>query len=160
MAARRKTKPKIRFVKPLYMALGLIIFLFILTYIFNAFSFLSWTLYSIILGVIAGVPGSYLIQQRMGDRFKFGTIGAFGGMGLDLGAALTDENVNHTFIHAVSVIITRFVSMIHPKNEDADFKLVAVPKIEDWVMIGIWSFIGFVALVLLFSLIIDHKRGT
>jgi len=159
MARRARTNPTNRFLKPLYFALGFILLLVALTYLFNTFSFLSWTLYSIILGVIAGVPGSYLIQQKMADKYKFGTIGAFGGMGLDLGAALTEDNVNHTFIHAVSVTMTRFISMIHPKRSDSDFQSIVVPHIENSVMIGIWSFIGLVGLVILFSLIFDHKRS-
>jgi len=150
--SRRRVQLHDTFRKPLYLALGFIIFIGLLTWLFISFDTPRWTLFSIIVGVFTGVPGSYLIQQKMADKYKFSTVGALGGMGLDLGAAVSDQAANHTFIHSVSQFITGIITSL--VNQDQK----VIPNLETYVMIGIWSFIGLVALVLIFSLILDKEH--
>jgi peptidoglycan/LPS O-acetylase OafA/YrhL len=105
----------------------------------------SFIFFAVIIGVIAGALLGYYFQNNLPNGVKFGIIGGFGGMGLDLAATAADKNpatAINTFGSFLSRLSYNIFSISNPEMEAAINKSISV---------GLWTAIAVIFIVLFFN---------
>lgn len=147
--------------KPVFAALFLIIILVLITGIFKSLTWESkWTYYAITMGTFTGLLVGYSLLTKISDSWRFGTVGAFSGLGLDLAAGVNGESGQQTvnLVNAISSLIGGVVVGLFVKSDSAtDGKIEDFAKsITDPLEIGIWTLIAVVGIVFLMNKILTN----
>lgn len=152
--------------KPVFASIALILSVFLLTVFFRSLDWPSkWTYYSITLGILVGLVVGYSLLSKISDNWKFGTVGAFSGLGLDLAsastasAALNSNPGTHTvnLVNSISAMIGNIAIGLLNKEELKANAQVAI----DHIAIGIWTMILVIGVVFLMDKVIGRKvEGT
>lgn len=124
-------------------AIIVIIFIFLILVILETLNAPS-RYYSIIFGIIFGLLCGYLLQTKISQTFKFGTVGIFGGMGLDLLANNISQEKTHKTVTAINSLGGMITNIVNNSFSDG-----AVESLEKDITRGLWVSILVIALVLI-----------
>jgi len=137
--------------KPVLAALCIILLLFLVHIAIKIFNG-GAMYYSITFGILLGLMCGYLLQSRLSQGFRIGTLGIFSGMGLDLFANSFNDGSQKTItaINSVGTFISGQYANVVPGSPPLEM-------VEKNVNLGLWVAILVIVLVLICAKIFSPK---
>ncbi len=117
----------------------------------------SGTVHAIVFGVLVGLFGGYLMQTKIPSGMKFGTIGLFGGMGLDLAASFNNQEETLNAVNSVSSFLGNLATRSTAIPKDSPEAIEYLATAERLISTGLWVTIGVLFLVLIVASFVNRS---